>query len=123
MPNPDLRERNANPNDPYNVHTNRADNGAYVPPERAGGGTGLIVALVAVVAIAAIGYFVVTGGDETRVAEGPAPVVEGDNNTPSVTITPPAEEPAVDEGAEGDAATDAPAPIEEPTDGSTESAN
>jgi hypothetical protein len=123
MPNPDLRDRNANPNDPHNIHTSRAENAAYVPPERSGGG-GLLVALVAVVAIAAIGYFIISGGDNTRVAEGPAPVVEGDNNTPSVTITPPAEEPAIGEGADEGAATEEPAPIEEPADGgSTESTN
>ena len=52
MPNPDLRVKDANPNDPRNVHTMRATNAALFPSTRAH--YILIAVFVAVLTVAAI---------------------------------------------------------------------
>lgn len=62
MPYPDLREKDADPNDPTNTHTTRATAGETAPGGRFGR-NGWVAALVAIAAMAAIALFVITTTD------------------------------------------------------------
>lgn len=81
MPDPDTRKKNADPNDPDNVHTARATSAATVPAHSR---NNWIIALVALVVILAVVYYALSGrttqdasvGDGTQVEEQAEPTTE-----------------------------------------------